>query len=469
MKEDIKPKDGKRKLYFTIDMQNFISYNLEPKTTCELLFEANKNLIYAKLSEINNNSKIDLNNYDFFLVDLKALQKPQGNLFTKLKLNRKLFISYYLQNPRTILCFLLKNKINNDLRIKTRNKILDDKTNINDNEKLLKIKKKYLINKQSEDFYTNKTVFLYNYENNTYIKSKGNLSQKQLTIHGKVDKVIYIQDIKIDTLTYCKGDENPMVSSLYVASGVRPPYNFFFKTNSEQVVIGLKNEKKIKKWEKGLKYSLDNYIIFTTDIDYKMIVNNLKNSILENSKNIIEESLNYENLRKSKKKKRILDCFLEDKKMQKLIEDIFIYKILIDNKDYKNGLIKFYEILLMINESNKQITADKKSCISEVINQEKLLKYITIYDQANDLMSKGNNEILENTLKNNIFDDSIVPFLKKRNVEFLTFLTRKTDIRKIIQNLISYYFVNFYNYYNNKDSFLYLTECFLKDNNKNNN
>ena len=45
MKEDIKPKDGKRKLYFTIDMQNFISYNLEPKTTCELLFEANKNLI----------------------------------------------------------------------------------------------------------------------------------------------------------------------------------------------------------------------------------------------------------------------------------------------------------------------------------------------------------------------------------------------------------------------------------------
>ena len=469
MKEDIKPKDGKRKLYFTIDMQNFISYNLEPKTTCELLFEANKNLIYTKLSEINNNSKIDLNNYDFFLVDLKALQKPQGNLFTKLKLNRKLFISYYLQNPRTILCFLLKNKINNDLRIKTRNKILDDKTNINDNEKLLKIKKKYLINKQSEDFYTNKTVFLYNYENNTYIKSKGNLSLKQLTIHGKVDKVIYIQDIKLDTLTYCKGDENPMVSSLYVASGARPPYNFFFKTNNEQVVIGLKNEKKKKKWEKGMKFSIDNYRIFTTDIDYKMIVNNLKNYILGSSKNIIEESLNYENLRKSKKKKRILDSFFEDKKMQKLIEDIFIYKILIENKDYKKGLIQLYEILIMINESHKQNVADKKSRISEVINQEKLLEYIAIYDRANDLMKKNNNEILEKTLKNNIFDDSIVPFLKKSNERFLTFLTRKTDIRKIIQNLISYYFVNFYNYYNNKDSFLYLTECFLKDNNKNNN
>jgi hypothetical protein len=326
-----------------------------------------------------------------------------------------------------------------------------------------------LINKQSEDFYTNKTVFLYNYEKNTYIKSKGNLSLKQLTIHGKVDKVIYIQDIKLDTLTYCKGDENPMVSSLYVASGDRPPYNFFFKTNNEQVVIGLKNEKKKKKWEKGMKFSIDNYRIFTTDIDYKMIVNNLKNYILESSKNIIEESLNYENLRKSKKKKRILDSFFEDKKMPKLIEDIFIYKILIENKDYKKGLIQLYEILIMINESHKQNVADKKSRISEVINQEKLLEYIAIYDRANDLMKKNNNEILEKTLKNNIFDDSIVPFLKKSNERFLTFLTRKTDIRKIIQNLISYYFVNFYNYYNNKDSFLYLTECFLKDNNKNNN
>ena len=42
MKEDIKPKDGKRKLYFTIDMQNFISYNLEQKTNCEIIFEENK-------------------------------------------------------------------------------------------------------------------------------------------------------------------------------------------------------------------------------------------------------------------------------------------------------------------------------------------------------------------------------------------------------------------------------------------
>ena len=50
--------------------------------------------------------------------------------------NRTAYISHYLQKPKTILFFLQNNNINIESRIRRRNKILDEKTNINDNEKL---------------------------------------------------------------------------------------------------------------------------------------------------------------------------------------------------------------------------------------------------------------------------------------------------------------------------------------------
>ena len=326
MKEDIKPKDGKRRLYFTIDMQNFISYNLEFRTTCRSIFEANKNLIFSKLCEINNNMKEDLNNYDFFFIDLKGIKKSQTSLQTKIKINWDLYIFQFLQNPKTILCFLKKSLKNNDSRMKARNNILEDKINITDNEKLVQMKKKYLINKECEDFYTNKSVFLYNYDNKSYIKLKANLSEKQLTIHGKIDKIILIQDI--NSKSYCD-KTNPMVNSLYNTGGYTPPYYMIFKTNDEQIILGLKNEEKLKKWRDGMDFVLTNYKNYTNDIDFKININNLKGNISENEKNIIEDSLIYENWLKNKEKKKIFYVLFEDKKLAQLIENIFIYQSLV--------------------------------------------------------------------------------------------------------------------------------------------
>ena len=455
MKEDIKPKDGKRKLYFTIDMQNFISYNLEQKTNCEIIFEENKNIIYSKLCEINNNSKINLNNYDFFLVDLKGIKKTQNNTFTKLKLKRKIYIYNFLQNPKTILCFLLKNKVNNDLRIKNRNKILDDKTNINDNEKLLKIKNNYLMDKQNPDFYQNKSIFLYNYETNLFNTLKANLSENKLTIHGKIDKIINVKDIITDSISY--SDKNPMVSSIYVSNGFRPSFYIVFKTNDEQIIMGLKNEKKKKTWEDGLRFVIDNYLFFTTNIDYNMKLNSLKNDILENETKIIEDSMIYENLLKNEEKKNIFYSIFEDEIVVKLIKDIFIFQNLIENKNYYDGILKLYEILNEINKNNKEKNKEKKSYISEIINEVQLFKYVNIYNQANDLMKKENKKQLENTLKSSLFNDSIIPFFKKKKKQYKELLERKTDVRRKIQSLLGFYFLKFYEF-NIKDSFLYLNE-----------
>lgn len=462
MKEDIKTKDGKRKLYFTIDMLNFIPYNLEKNTTCAVIFETNKNSIITKLNILNKNSKIDLDNYDFFLVDLKGIKKGEGNPLTKIRINRNLYISNILQNPKTILCFLQKNKINKDLKIKSRNKILDNKSNILSNEKLLEIRNNYLNNKQIEDFYTNKTIFLYNYDNHTYTKLKANLSEKKLTIHGKIEKNILIQDILSNT--YCDLN-NPLVNSLYITSGFKPPYYIIIKTNDEQIIIGLKNDKKWKKWMEGMDSVIANYKNFINDIDLKINTNNLKKDISENEKNIIEDALIYENLLKNKEKKKIFYSLFEDKKLAKLIEDIFIYKSLIESNNFNKGIVKLYEILDMINKNNKEET--QLSNISTIINKERLFKYADIYNKANDLIKLKNLDGLKIILKRDLFDDSlidlnklyIIPNLNKYKEEFekISQTNNKSEIRKNIQSLIGYYFMKFYQL-NEKNSFLELNE-----------
>lgn len=462
MKEEIKTKDGKRKLYFTTDMQVFISYNLEQKTTCESIFQSYKDSILAKLCEMFNNPNININNFDFFLIDLKGIKKAQGNLFTKIRLNRNIIIYNFLQNPKTILCFLPKNPFNYDSKIIERNKILNDKKNIT-NDKLSELKKKYLINKQTDDFFTHKTIFLYNYESNSYIKLKANLSEKQLTIQGKNEKIILIQDI--NTLNYYDA-KNPMVDSLYVASGFKPPFYIFIKTNDEQIIIGLKNEEKLKKWKIGLNFVLANYKTYTTDIDLKINLNNLKTSLLENEKNIIENSLLiYENILKNKEKKNIFYSLFEDEKMAKLIEDIFIYQNLIKNNNFKEGLLKLYEILDNVNKNNKEEEQNKKSDISGIIDEKRLYKYVEIYNKANELITKENNENLKDVLKADLFDDSlfyvnqlyITPYIKKYKEKFgkPCQTQGKSDLRKNIQSIIAYYYMKIYQM-NNKESFLEL-------------
>ena len=452
MKEVIKPKDGKRKLYFTVNMQNYIPYTLDQNTTCEIILNNYKKEILAKLCDIYKSSKIDLNNFDFFLIDLKSLKKSSQNILMKIKLNKNLRLSFFLQNPKTILCFLQKNSFDIESRINSFNIMIDDDIKNNkENEKLLETKKNYLINKQIDYFYENKTLYLYSYKNKLYIKCKGNLSEKQLLIHGKDEIVVYIQEIK--SLIFCDA-KNPMVENLQVVSGFRPPYFMIIKTNETQIILGLKNEEKLKSWRSGMNSVITNYKNFTTDIDFKVNINDLKKSIAENETSVIDDSLIYENLLKNHQKKKIFYSLFEDKKLPKLIELIFDYQNLVKDNNYKDGIVKLNEILDMVNSNNNETDQKKKSNISEIINSERLLKYLDISNKANELINGENNEKLKEILKPDLFDDSlfyfnqlyITPALNKYKEEFvkLSQTNNKSDSRKNIQSLIAYYFMKIY-------------------------
>ena len=122
----------------------------------------------------------------------------------------------------------------------------------------------------------------------------------------------------------------------------------------------------------------------------------------------------------------------------------------------------------MINKNNKEENQNKKSNLTEIIDQKRFYNYFQRYNKANELIqNNNNNEALKTILTNNLFDDSlfylnqlyIVPYLKKFKDEFekLSKTHGKSDIRKKIQSLVAYYYMNHYNL-NYKESFLDLNK-----------
>ena len=451
MKEYVKPKDGKRKLYFSLDMQNFITYTLDQNTTCDIIYETNKSLIEKELQKINKNSNIDLTNFDFFLVDLKEIKKSPGYFLSKIKLNRNILIYNFLQNPKTILCFMQKTPFNQDQGFKR----FEDKHQIN-NDKLLEMKNKYLNDKHVENFFVNKTIFLYDYKAKIYSKLKGNLSEKQFTIHGKTDTIIYIQDIL--SITYCD-IKHPLIDILTVNSGYKPPFYIVMKSEENQWIIGFKNEEKLKKWKNGFDFVLINLNFFMNDINFNIEINDLKNSIAQKDTKVINDPIIINNLVDNKYKKVILYKYIKDKKILKLVEDILIYKKLILSDNYDKGIKKFKEIFENIKEENK----NNKSSIKKVLTEERITEYLNIYKTINDLPKGESNDNLKKLLKVDLFDNAfeeinkiyIDPLLIKINDEISSFDTNNESIaKKYMENIISTQCLS--NYRMDVDSFLEL-------------
>ena len=437
MKEDIRPKDGKRKLYFSLDMQNFITYTLDQKTTCEKIFEINKNSINSKFAKLYNNSNIDLNDFEFYLIDLKEIIKSKGNFVSRIKLNRNVIIYNFLQNPKTILCFMPKLPINQDHSIK---RIDEDKSHFT-NQQYEDMKKNYLNGKQIDNFYINKTIFVYDFVHKIYNKLKANLSLKQFTIHTKPETIIHIQDIT--SINYCDV-KHPLIENLIVKSGFKPPIYIVLKTDENQWMIGLKTEDKIKRWKIGFDYVLFNLNFFRNDISFNIELNNLKEMITQKEEKIITEPINIENFINNKYRKILLYRYIKDKKILELIINILLYKKFVLSNDTNNAIEKLNDII----EKNKEENKNKKSNISEILTSEKISKYKELYDKAQEIIKSENKEPLKDLLKpdlfDNIFDElnkiEINPFLEKFNKEISEYIEApdESNIKNDMEMLISY-------------------------------
>ena len=436
MKEYIKPKDGKRKLYFSLDMQNFITYTLEQKTTCNIIYETNKDKIDTKLNKLYNNTNLDLANFEFFLIDLKGVEKSQDNYISKIKLDRNVCVYNFLQNPKTILCFMQKIPLNQEHLINKKN---EEQYQIK-NDKLLEIKKKYLNDKKVENFFVNKTIFLYDYETKIYNKLKANLSEKQFTIHSKKDIIIYIQDIL--SITYCN-TKHPLINMLQVNSGYTPPFYIVLKSEENQWLIGLKTEEKLKKWKNGFDFVLINLNFFKNDINFNIEFNNFKNEIAQKESKTINEPINIDNIINNQFRKILLYKHIKDKKILQLVENILTYKKMVLSNDYEQGKKTFNELVENLKEENK----DKKSNIGKIIKKEKLKEYTDIYNTIKEITTEENKVLLKDLLIAGLFDNIfeeinklyIDPMLFKINQEIQTKDDDNgTHTKGFIESIIAY-------------------------------
>ena len=118
-----------------------------------------------------------------------------------------------------------------------------------------------------------------------------------------------------------------------------------------------------------------------------------------------------------------------------------------------------------MNSTNNEGNKNNKSNINKIIDPKRLYKYAEIYNKANELINKENNNNLKDILKVDLFNDSlfylnqlyIEPYFKKYKEEFGKPCQSqgKSDLRKNIQSLIPYYYMKIYEM-NDKESFLEL-------------
>jgi len=84
-KEVIQTSDGKRNLYFDYQRKNYIKFTLDVATTCESIFNTNKEQIKNKIKEMYGND-VNLDNFGFLIVELNPNQYEQNQNLINVKL-----------------------------------------------------------------------------------------------------------------------------------------------------------------------------------------------------------------------------------------------------------------------------------------------------------------------------------------------------------------------------------------------
>ena len=426
MKESIKSKDGKRKLYFSIDMKNFITYLLDQNTTCDKIYQDNKSSIESKLSELNNNQSIELSNFDFYLIDLKEIKKTPGYFLPKIKLNRNILIYNFLQNQKTILCFLPTNPISLEQGIKP----FEDRIKIS-NEKLLEMRKNYLSDKTVDNIFNNREVFLYDYETKIFNKAKATLNEMKFTVQGKTDIIIYIQDII--SIDYCDVN-HPLIGILSINGGFKPSFYIVLKSKDNQWIIGIKREEKFNLLKSGFEFAFFKFNVFQNDINFNNTINYLKNSIAQKEEKYINSPIH----------------LIKEENLKKLVKDILIYKKMILNNNYDKAKEKLDEIIKNCKEENK----NEKSNFKEFITDEKISQYINASNKFSEIKIEENNDSSKDLLKRDLFDDLIEEINKLYKNHSLKQLNQDKDTNdtneeakdeKYRENIISYNLLLDYN------------------------
>ena len=462
-----KDKEQQRKLYLTCDMRAFIPYNLNEKTTCETIYNDNKDIIYKKISEIYTVTKnFNLEDFYFILINMKYKKKNEINDLIRIKMNKNHRIYHLFQNTNDnnlILCFLLLNKYSNEPRLIARNNLQKSNLNISSYDEKL-IKNNYLSGKEGDILCQKDSIYMYNNENKKYVKLTATLTEKYLNIKLNDDVIIPIADIT-DIKYYSSVDS---LFEKQVVNGFKPPFYFtIHKQNNNQFIFGVKNDKRLVIWKNKLTFAMDKFKIYMKHFKLDDEIFNLKKNIAMNEKNFIEISNDFNDILNSKEKSKIFYESFEDKRIVKLIKDIFLYEKLCKEKNYVDLVYKLYDIVnnikgILMDENNKNYDIQKLR--AGLLTNEKYKEYFDLYNKAKNIIEKQQlqnviNIELSPLLKENLFKDwhyyldhlFLEPHFQKFKNSLNNYTNSQKKEKKYIQKYTSLLGFNFMNNYNMKE------------------
>ena len=326
----------KRKLYFDKEEKIFLEFNLEPNTTCQKIYEENRENIIEIIKSLNKNVsknfdldiELDEDNYYFVLIqpkdkNEKEKQKENRILPTVMDLKLKLKDNIYniiLNNPKSILCFLEKNKSKINLRKNARSLFVLEKDIYEDTQDS-KLQDNTVKENFSQEILFKNTVFLYEMKNQNFIK-KDIVIDFEKVAFNKENKYIYINKIK-KFKYFIYGSEE--FKEHQIKGDKMFGYIMIDINEDESYLFGHKKENIYRKLCNALKCSINNYRISLIDIQVDNDIYSNKSSLFAIYHLIIDNCfLIKEILSNNEKRKIFIDVFPE-KKIGEIIDKILDY------------------------------------------------------------------------------------------------------------------------------------------------
>ena len=480
-KEKLITQDGKRNLYFDRNRQNFIKFSLEVKTTCTSIKNMHKDEINKKLKEIYG-EKVNTDNFSFLVVELIA-NKFDGKIpSVDLKvnsINTRLF--NILQNTQLMLCYLPIVPHNNFLKKNSKDLPNGIGNNLLGTDENLYKKK----NENKIEVFLPKTIIhFYNDKKKSFSKEKIKVTEKEIYIYAKQDKIILIKDI-IKLINTNEADKNEIDNMFkkYIIPGERPKYCIEITTiKNERLLIGRNTLEHFITLSKAIESATTNYKnnYVNNNLNDKTIEQN--NDLLSTHKFIAEGCLTINDLIINKDKRKIFLNNFEEKNLADIINNIMEFKSNCKKKKYGEAVNKVKMILEIIKE--KMGKEELVKC-EKIFNKENIERIEEINNKINNILNENNNKEDENIINKlnklidiNCFDDIYLQikedYLSKYYDENNLINEKKNENfninnYKIIQNtklLLGHYFTNIFNINKEKD-LLYLgdekVEGIIKD------
>ena len=493
-----------QRLFLDKNGNNYIEFIVEENTTCQKIYNENKEKITETIKILNNNIpknfdldlELELDNYFFCLIQPRVRKENNNEkefltpmIDLKLKLNENIY-NIFKNNPKSMLCFLTKNNAKLNLRKNARSLFVLEK-DIYENTQDPKLQDNTVKDNISEEILFKNSIFFYEIKNKIFIKKDIVIDYEKIAI-TKENKYINIDCIK--KFNYFIHDSEEF-KSLNIKADKMYGYVSLEINEAESYLLGHKKESIYKKLLCSIKCSLNNYHLSLFDMQVDNDIYSKKSSLFAIYHLIIDNCfLLKEILSNNEKRKIFIDVFTE-KRIGEIIDKIIEYKSLNKSGLYLESWTNFKQLIAYL-EPYKVESKDKNSELFNVLQKVNISKYKEVLKDSNDALQnimmnikkendKGNfninlqsdlNKALKELLKDNLFDELfyylynlyVLPFFEKINKTLKEgeSSSNKSMLRKKFQLLLALYYFKFFelkfNYLGDKDDIRTASMFYIK-------